>query len=97
MALVNQQMAANKQPRLGFVNPLIYAIGAGASYESDLHDITTGNNSGYSAHVGYDLATGWGSPSGQPLINSLAGARAHGIQPVLRPPPRSRYPLDKRP
>jgi len=73
LALVNQQMAANKQPRLGFMNPLIYAIGAGASYDTDLHDITTGSNGGHSAMVGYDLATGWGSPSGQPLIHTLSG------------------------
>jgi hypothetical protein len=70
IALANQQAAANKQPAVGFLNPAIYAIGAGSSYQSDLHDIVTGNN-GFSALAGYDLATGWGSPAGQPLINSL--------------------------
>jgi subtilase family serine protease len=74
LALANQQMATSRQPRVGFMNPLIYAIGAGSSYDNDLHDITSGNDGGYSAMVGYDLATGWGSPSGQPLINSLAGS-----------------------
>jgi subtilase family serine protease len=74
LALANQQVAANKQPRVGFLNPLIYAIGAGSSYDNDLHDITTGNNGGFNALVGYDLATGWGSPAGQLLINNLAGA-----------------------
>jgi kumamolisin len=73
LALANQQVAASRISRVGFLNPLIYSIGAGANYESDLHDIATGNNGGYNALVGYDLATGWGSPSGQPLINSLAG------------------------
>ncbi|HTB19780.1 MAG TPA: protease pro-enzyme activation domain-containing protein, partial [Bryobacteraceae bacterium] len=73
LALANQQIAANKQSRVGFVNPLIYAIGAGSSFARDLHDISTGNNDGFNALTGYDLATGWGSPAGQPLINSLAG------------------------
>jgi len=73
IALANQQAAANQKPRVGFLNPIIYSIGAGSSFQSDLHDIITGNN-GFSALPGYDLATGWGSPAGQPLINSLTGA-----------------------
>lgn len=74
LALANQQAAANKDARVGFLNPLIYGIGAGSSYDSDLHDVSTGNNGRFNALIGYDLATGWGSPSGQPLINSLTGA-----------------------
>jgi uncharacterized membrane protein len=70
IALANQQAAANKNPVIGFVNPAIYAIGNGTSYTSDLHDIVTGSN-GFSALPGYDLATGWGTPAGQALINSL--------------------------
>jgi Pro-kumamolisin, activation domain len=70
IALANQQAAANKQPKVGFLNPTIYSLGAGSNYQSDLHDIVTGNN-GFSALPGYDLATGWGTPAGQPLINNL--------------------------
>ena len=44
-ALVNQQAAANGMPPVGFLNPALYAIGKGANYTSDFHDITTGNNS----------------------------------------------------
>jgi len=73
LALANQQAATNKKPRIGFLNPTIYGLGA-ASLSSDLHDIITGNNGGYSALPGYDLATGWGSPAGQPLINALTGS-----------------------
>lgn len=76
IALANQQSAANNKPPVGFLNPLIYGIGKTANAANDLHDITTGNNSGFSAVSGYDLATGWGSPSGQHLINDLAGAAA---------------------
>jgi subtilase family serine protease len=74
LALANQQAAANKKARVGFLNPLIYGIGAGSSLQSDVHDIITGNNGRFTAQPGYDLATGWGSPAGQPLINSLTGA-----------------------
>jgi hypothetical protein len=72
-ALANQQAAASGQPRVGFVNPPLYALGGTSSYNGDLHDITTGNNGGFNAMPGYDLATGWGTPAGQPLINSLTG------------------------
>jgi hypothetical protein len=74
VALANQQAAANSKPRVGFLNPTIYSLGAGSSYGSDVHDIVTGNDGAFSALPGYDLATGWGTPAGQPLINILAGA-----------------------
>jgi subtilase family serine protease len=79
LALVNQQVAANGNSPLGFVNPVVYSIGAGTNYSNDFHDITSGNNSNghgqsYNAVVGYDLVTGWGSPNGQNLINALAGS-----------------------
>jgi hypothetical protein len=70
---------ANGNSTLGFINPTIYSIGKGASYNDVFHDITSGNNNNgdgesYSAVVGYDLVTGWGSPNGQNLINTLAGS-----------------------
>ena len=72
LALANQQAVANGNGPIGFINPTLYTIGLGSSYDSDFHDITSGNN-GYSATTGYDLATGWGSPNGSGLINALAG------------------------
>ncbi len=73
LALTNQQYsAANSGKTLGFINPTLYSIGEGSSYDSDFHDIVSGSN-GYSATTGYDLATGWGSPNGVALINALAG------------------------
>jgi hypothetical protein len=74
IALANQQAGANAKPRLGFLNPLVYAIGKGGTYAADLNDIRSGNNNGFSAVSGYDLVTGWGSPAGQHLINDLTGA-----------------------
>lgn len=73
LALANQQAAANGQPPIGFINPTLYTIGLGSSYDTDFHDITSGSN-GWPATVGFDLATGWGSPNGSGLINALAGA-----------------------
>ena len=72
LALVNQQAVANTGKPVGFINPTLYSIGAGSSYHTDFHDITSGSN-GFSATAGYDLATGWGSPNGAGLINALAG------------------------
>jgi uncharacterized membrane protein len=70
IALANEQAAANAKPPIGFLNPAIYAVGGGSNYNSDLHDIITGNT-GFSAWPGYDLTTGWGSPAGQSLIDDL--------------------------
>jgi subtilase family serine protease len=73
LALVNQQYAgANSGKTLGFINPALYAIGDSSSYDTDFHDITSGSN-GYSATVGYDLNTGWGSPTAS-LVSALAGS-----------------------
>src|SRR5271154_1248470 len=77
LALINQQSVANGHKTLGFINPLIYPIAAGSSYDTDLHDITSGSN-GASATTGYDLATGLGSPNGVALITALAGGGSTG-------------------
>ena len=76
-ALANQQAAASAKPSLGFINPALYALGSGSSYAASLHDIATGNNTNSSsptnffAIAGYDLCTGWGTPSGSNLIFGL--------------------------
>jgi kumamolisin len=72
LALVNQQSIANGNKALGFINPSLYTIGESSSYDTDFHDITSGSN-GYSATTGYDLATGWGSPTAS-LLTALAGS-----------------------
>ena len=77
LALVNQQAVANGNPVLGFVNPALYAAYSSSSYDSDFHDILTGGNT-LGATVGYDLATGIGSPQAA-LIDVLAGAQTSGF------------------
>ena len=71
LALVNQQAVGNGHPPVGFINPAIYAIGLSSAYATNFHDITQGST-GASATVGFDLATGWGSPNTSGLINSLS-------------------------
>jgi subtilase family serine protease len=73
-AMANQQSIANGGSTLGFLNPALYAIGVGSNYDSDFHDITSGNNGKYNAVIGYDLVTGWGSPNGPNLIDALDGS-----------------------
>jgi hypothetical protein len=77
-ALVNQQATAQGQTNgIGFINPAIYAIGTGPTYAACFHDIIIGNNKTYyspfqfSAVSGYDLCTGWGTPTGSNLVNVL--------------------------
>jgi hypothetical protein len=77
LALANEQ---SNGPAIGFLNPTIYSIGQTSNYNSDFHDITSGNNfnSGsqnlFTDVMGYDLVTGWGSPNGQSLLNALGPA-----------------------
>ena len=74
LALVNQQLAANSQGPAGFINPTIYQQNVGSAYATDFHDITSGTSGSYSAVTGYDLVTGWGSPT-PALVNALAGTQ----------------------
>jgi kumamolisin len=68
VALVNQQLAMNGQAPITFINPTIYA-NKGANF----HDITSGTSGSYSAVTGYDLVTGWGSPT-PGLISTLTSS-----------------------
>ncbi len=79
LALANE--LANGNP-IGFLNPLVYALGQGSSAKTLFHDITSGNNFNnsspnlFQATTGYDLVTGWGSPAGQSMLNALIPANA---------------------
>ena len=76
-AVANQQAAADGKPSLGFLNPALYALGEGSTYVDFFHDITVGNNfwpgspSEFNSAPGYDLCTGWGTPTGLSLITAL--------------------------
>jgi len=73
IALVNQQLVANGEKTIGFINPTIYAQNVTSSYATDFHDVASGTSGSYSATTGYDLVTGWGSPN-TGLIAALAGS-----------------------
>jgi subtilase family serine protease len=67
-ALVNQKAAADGKPSVGFINPALYAMGKDPSYVSVYHDVTNGNsawstNNFFYAANGFDLCTGWGTPT----------------------------------
>jgi hypothetical protein len=76
-ALINQRAKTSGIGPVGFANPVLYAIGAtrglpGAQdlYGTSFHDIADGvfNSAtpglqGFAAVAGYDLATGWGTPT----------------------------------
>ena len=64
IALVNQKLGHS----IGFLNPLLYGSLAGSGA---LQDITSGNNGAYPAKKGWDACTGWGSPNGAKLLQSL--------------------------
>src|SRR5665213_3527533 len=78
ISIVNQQAFTSGKSPLGFINPAIYAIGKGPLYSGTFHDIITGNNTNlvspllFYAVPGYDLCTGWGTPTGSNLINALS-------------------------
>ncbi len=80
-ALCNQQARTQKSEYIGSANPALYPIGLSSNYASDFHDISDGSDNffywptpgPYKAVSGYDLATGWGSPNGQGLLNALVG------------------------
>jgi hypothetical protein len=90
LAIANQQSGGTP---IGFLNPTLYAIGRGAGYGAEFHDITSGNNFNadspqlYAAVSGYDLVTGWGAPQGSALINTLTGSLkgAHTLGPQNAP------------
>jgi kumamolisin len=65
IALMNQKLG---HP-VGLLNPLLYGSLAGKSL---LNDIVVGSNGAYAARQGWDPCTGWGSPNGAKLLQSLA-------------------------
>jgi hypothetical protein len=76
IALVNQQAGTNGP--VGLINSAVYLIGTELDYTSDFQDTTSGNNEWlaspgqFTAVPGYDLCTGWGTPTGSNLVNALS-------------------------
>jgi subtilase family serine protease len=85
IALANQQAASNSESAPGFIDPIIYPLGVGSTYDTLFHDITSGNN-GFPATVGYDLDSGWGSPNGSALITAILGETSPTLALSANPP-----------
>jgi kumamolisin len=90
IGLVNQARADTNLPRIGFANPAIYGIGTDPVLAAaDFHDIIDGNNgnaalfdeAGYSAGLGFDDVTGFGSMIGDQLLTDLASAAYRDVAP----------------
>ena len=80
---------------VGFLNPSLYLIAGAKSSSSALNDVTHGNNDlfagdRYPATVGYDLASGLGTPDaanplGQGLVTQLCALPESGGAPDASP------------
>ena len=95
LALLEQKI----NNRIGNANPVIYGLANSTYSSAVFHDITTGNNSspctagstncpsggsiGYSAGLGYDLATGWGSVDAFNMINDWLLVTPAGINSTV--------------
>lgn len=56
---------------LGYINPTLYS-----TLSSTFNDVTQGNNGAFSAQIGWDPCTGWGSPNGTKLMAALGAKRS---------------------
>ena len=67
------RVIAAKGTAIGFAGPLIYQLPT-----SSFHDVTSGNNAGSTAAVGYDLASGRGSMIISSVLANVGGGAAGG-------------------
>lgn len=92
LALVNESAAKGGKASVGALNPSLYALGKSSGRDAYFHDIVQGNNftpwndnpggaSEYSAVPGYDCCTGWGTPTGKAIIETL-GRDGPALEPV---------------
>jgi kumamolisin len=73
LALVGD--ARRGKSTLGFLNPKIYNLPDIYKEQRNrlFHDVTQGSNDGFSAGLGWDAVTGWGSMRASPLLEFLKG------------------------
>jgi subtilase family serine protease len=62
MLLIDQYALSQGVRRLGYVNPLLYAMAGSRQPFAPFHDVTVGSNRYYAAGPRWDAATGLGSP-----------------------------------
>ena len=64
-------MNASLGRQVGFLNPLLYALGAGSHVFRDINDGTMNGAPGYQCGPGWDACTGFGSLRGSALLGEL--------------------------
>ncbi|HLY14360.1 MAG TPA: S53 family peptidase, partial [Candidatus Limnocylindrales bacterium] len=78
MVLAQELAAKDGAGKLGFLDPILYALAAAHQDGSLFHDISAGANLLYAATPGWDYATGWGSPRLDALVPAIvAYVQAH--------------------
>ena len=90
VAIANQGRALAGQSALDGATqtlPTLYHLPQG-----DFHDVTSGNNGGYSAGPGYDLVTGRGSPFANLVVSGLVSAGGQSSSPPWIVTPASASP-----
>jgi hypothetical protein len=79
IAVINSALGEN----VGFVNPALYDVGS-AGFRDIVGapgpiDNSNSGIKGYPAGPGWDACTGWGSPNGQALLNSLKAVYSRSL------------------
>jgi subtilase family serine protease len=78
MLLVQQYAATQGVSKLGYVNPILYALAASRQPFPPFHDVTLGGNRYFQTTPGWDPATGLGSPDVYNLARDMdAYVRVH--------------------
>jgi subtilase family serine protease len=78
MLLTRQYAHEHGVGRLGYVNPVLYALASTRQAFAPFHDVTEGGNRYYQATPGWDAATGLGSPDVYNLARDMSTyLRAH--------------------
>jgi kumamolisin len=78
MVLAQELAAKDGAGKLGFLDPVLYALATAHQDGSLFHDVTVGANLLYPATAGWDYATGWGSPRLDALVPAIvAYVQAH--------------------
>ena len=77
MLLIQQYANSHHAGRIGFVDPILYALAKGGQPYPPFHDVTAGSNRYYAAHAGWDPATGLGSPNVYNLARDMLAYLQH--------------------
>jgi subtilase family serine protease len=77
MLLIQQYADSHHAGRIGFADPILYALAKGGQPYPPFHDVTAGGNRYYTAHAGWDPATGLGSPNVYNLARDIVAYLQH--------------------